>query len=238
MYTIGVLSTTTDFQSPYITELQKNGYHLVPLDYSDLLNQLVDIDAVVILYSTDNAVMAEQLYKAILTIKQQTELFVWMLIKESTKIDRLIFAQLGAGLVFDQKIAPDEFTIYLTNFLNYRIKAITGFNKNNLLNSSRALVLDKRNLSVILNGEKIIYLTKIEYKLLNYLIQKKDHLATYQEIADVIWPNLPDLTHQQVRIANTIFRLRKKIEKDPAHPQYIKTIRSVGYCIAYEADLY
>jgi two-component system response regulator RegX3 len=49
---------------------------------------------------------------------------------------------------------------------------------------------------------------------------------TPEEIYEQVWGNrYGDITTVAVHIQ----RVRKKIEEDPSHPEYIKTIHGVGY---------
>lgn len=231
MYTIGVLSIDDNVYSNYVKELEGNNYVIQPLDHLHFLNQLDTVDTVLIDYSQNEYKKNDQLYEIIMTIKKQTNLFIWILLKDSTKLDRLIFLQLGAGAVLDHTIQPDEFLIYLTNFFNnYSEKKEYLISPK--IETPTPITLVPENISAILEGNITVYLTKIEYKLLNYLVQKKDQSATYTEIAHILWPTAEITFHHRTQIANIVFRLRQKIEQNPSKPCYIKTIRSVGYRIA------
>ena len=75
-------------------------------------------------------------------------------------------------------------------------------------------------------GAEEIHLTPIEYKLLCLMAKNVGKVLTHNFILHEIWGNYADdLSALRVFMAT----LRKKIEKDPAHPQYIQTHVGVGY---------
>lgn len=72
-----------------------------------------------------------------------------------------------------------------------------------------------------------IHFTPIEYKIVAYLAQNSGKVLTYAAIMQNVWgPYITDDTKiLRVNMAN----IRRKIEKNPASPQYIFTEVSVGY---------
>ncbi|EHQ9041231.1 winged helix-turn-helix domain-containing protein, partial [Enterococcus faecalis] len=47
-----------------------------------------------------------------------------------------------------------------------------------------------------------------------------------------VWSNESDGTVRNYKIANAIFHIRNKIEKNPKIPRFIKTVRSKGYMLS------
>jgi DNA-binding response OmpR family regulator len=78
---------------------------------------------------------------------------------------------------------------------------------------------------VLKTGEKL-HLTALEFKLLKLFIEHKGEVLTRDMILDETW----DETIVSPRTIDPhIVHLRKKIEKDPAFPEYIVGIRGIGY---------
>jgi DNA-binding response OmpR family regulator len=70
-------------------------------------------------------------------------------------------------------------------------------------------------------------LTPKEYGLLTLLVCHPDRVFTRDQILNVVWGYNIIVTSRSVdRCVNS---LRKKIESNPAHPIFIKTVREVGY---------
>lgn len=82
---------------------------------------------------------------------------------------------------------------------------------------------DKRMVS--LKGKRI-HLTPIEYRILVLLAQNAGKVLTYDYIIGQIWgPYTSDPQTLRVNMAN----IRRRIEDNPADPQYIFTEVSIGY---------
>jgi DNA-binding response OmpR family regulator len=73
---------------------------------------------------------------------------------------------------------------------------------------------------------KILHLTALEFKLLKYFIEHKREVVTRDNLLDDAWE---DAIVSPRTIDPHIVHLRKKIENDPANPEYIISVRGVGY---------
>ncbi len=72
-----------------------------------------------------------------------------------------------------------------------------------------------------------IRLTLMEAKLLRHLIRNKGRNVSRKSILEDVW-GLSEDTDTRA-IDNFIVRLRKYIEKNPAKPRHLLTVRGVGY---------
>lgn len=79
----------------------------------------------------------------------------------------------------------------------------------------------------ILVREQEIHLTPKEFDLLVYLFQNRGKVITHRTLLGAIWGG--NYTEQTEYLRVFIGQLRKKIEADLAHPQYILTEPWVGY---------
>ena len=80
---------------------------------------------------------------------------------------------------------------------------------------------------VFKNDEEII-LTSAEYKLLLILIQNKNVVLKRAQILEKLWDVTYDFVNDNT-LSVYIKRLREKIEEDSSKPEYILTVRGVGY---------
>ncbi len=75
--------------------------------------------------------------------------------------------------------------------------------------------------------DKVFRLTLMEAELLRHLIRNSGRVVSRKNILEEVW-GLHEDTDTRA-IDNFIVRLRRYIEKDPAHPQHLLTVRGVGY---------
>ncbi len=74
---------------------------------------------------------------------------------------------------------------------------------------------------------KAFPLTVMEAELLRYLIQNSGNPVSRKSMLENVW-NLHEDTETRA-IDNFIVRLRRYIEKDPARPRHLVTVRGLGY---------
>jgi DNA-binding response OmpR family regulator len=93
--------------------------------------------------------------------------------------------------------------------------------------------VDFGTLELRANG-KIFRLTLMEAELLRHLIRNSGKIVSRKQILEEVW-GLHEDTDTRA-IDNFIVRLRKYIEKDPAKPRHLITVRGVGYRFLPEPD--
>ena len=79
----------------------------------------------------------------------------------------------------------------------------------------------------VLKDNKDLGLTPKEFKLLYFLVKNKDQVISREQLLRGVW-NYNDLGTSRI-VDIHISHLRDKIEPDPRHPKYIKTVRGFGY---------
>ena len=79
----------------------------------------------------------------------------------------------------------------------------------------------------LFRGDTEIELTGKEYKLLAFLIERAGRALTRNAILDGVWGNAVFVTDRSVD--RCVTTLRAKIESDTRRPQFIQTIRDIGY---------
>lgn len=75
--------------------------------------------------------------------------------------------------------------------------------------------------------EQDVHLTPIEYKLISLLVQNAGKVLTHSYIIKQVWGYNSSEDSQSLRVF--MANIRRKIEKDTAHPRYIRTEIGVGY---------
>jgi two-component system alkaline phosphatase synthesis response regulator PhoP len=92
--------------------------------------------------------------------------------------------------------------------------------------SRGAVSIDPKAREVLVEGREI-ELTSTEFELLRVLAEHPGWVYSREELLEAVWgySYLGDSRLVDVHIAN----LRKKIGDDPSDPQFIRTVRGVGY---------
>ena len=94
--------------------------------------------------------------------------------------------------------------------------------------SVSGLTLDVSRAQVVVNNGSPIKLTKLESRLLEILMLNHGLVLSVDMLINHIWgPAGGD----RRMVKQLVYRIRKKIESDPADPQFIETIGGVGYSL-------
>ena len=94
------------------------------------------------------------------------------------------------------------------------------------------LVVNTHEAKVYKNGNEIV-LTAMEYRLLLILLNNRGCVLSRTQLLENIWDVAGDFVEDNT-LTVYIKRLRDKIEENPTEPEYIKTIRGLGYIIENE----
>jgi two-component system response regulator MtrA len=85
---------------------------------------------------------------------------------------------------------------------------------------------------IILKNGNTVRLTNLELRLLYYLMSRPGHAVTIEELNQRVWGYSKEADNTMLK--NVIYRLRRKIETDPANPQIIQNVAGVGYKLVYD----
>ncbi len=88
------------------------------------------------------------------------------------------------------------------------------------------LVVDPIDRQVTVDGEQVD-LTRTEFDLLLFMAHRASRILSTELIFENVWSYDTEANIESVKWY--VWRLRKKIEKDPSKPQYIITERGIGY---------
>ena len=91
------------------------------------------------------------------------------------------------------------------------------------------LVIDYDKHQVLVDGENV-HLTQNEYKIVSLLGKYAGRVLTYDFIIRQLWGPNAQTDNQSLRVH--MANIRRKLEKNPAQPQYIFTEIGVGYRMA------
>jgi DNA-binding response OmpR family regulator len=151
---------------------------------------------------------------------------ILMLTARSADLDRILGLDLGADDYLTKPFNIAE--------LQARVKAlfrrVAQIKTTTVERPSRIeagdLVLDRTAATVTVEG-RTVDLTSTEFELLAQLAQHPGRVYTRSELLDLVWGY--GQQHYGHTVNSHINRLRSKLERNPAQPQYIVTVWGKGY---------
>ncbi|MBO0439839.1 helix-turn-helix domain-containing protein [Candidatus Enterococcus ikei] len=169
----------------------------------------------------------------LIDLQEDHPLFIWILNGEIDSELTKLYPHLSKNSVIE--IIPSDqgfemLGIVVKNAINY---------KNQLLNSRRIKKtsddhsLDASKLSLVVH-DKIIALTRKEFKIIELLYENLGNVVTYDEINEVIYGATRGEKLEKYRIANFIFHIRNKLKEQSYFE--IEIIRTKGYLLTYSKN--
>jgi two-component system response regulator RegX3 len=158
------------------------------------------------------------------TLRSESDVPIVMLTARDDEVDRVLGLELGADDYVTKPFSSAE--------LVSRIRAI--LRRRELDRESRpgselrisGVHVDLARHEVDVDGREVS-LTPSEFRLLLLLAEEPGRVFTRSQIMEHLWqtPYVGDTRACDAHVAN----LRRKIERDPVHPERVVTVREVGY---------
>ncbi len=89
--------------------------------------------------------------------------------------------------------------------------------------------------ATVTKGEKELFLSALEYRLLLILLQNKGQILTRNQLLEEIWDASGEYVNDNT-LSVYMKRLREKIEENPQSPRLLHTIRGIGYRMEDRAE--
>lgn len=227
MCNIGMLSLGNAEENRIDIEEIKQRHKII--EVTENLELLEVLHAIIIL--EENISNLSMICELISKIRQRSTCYIWIMTATEDSVGKLVYLQLGADEVFDLNREAKEISFIIENSLlrinGARVKesiATEAYHPDELLK------LIPTNVSVLIEGYKEIVLTKLEFQMLELLLRNQGTAVSYDTIYQEMWKT-NTTENKQYRIANVVYHLRKKIEKNVKKPIFIKTVRSKGYML-------
>ena len=159
-------------------------------------------------------------YGVCLEIKKMLDIPVIFLTASGDETSVVAGFEMGADDYIAKPFRPRELVSRIK-------KVLRRYDKKSNVTLIEDLKVDLDKGQVTREGEEI-YLSALEYRLLVIFIQNRGILLSRNKLLDDIWDIAGDFVNDNT-LTVYIKRLREKIEKDPANPTIIKTVRGRGY---------
>lgn len=143
---------------------------------------------------------------------------------KSTEEDKVRGLELGADDYITKPFSPRE--------LLARVKAVLRRFEQPLTTTITTpdWELNSDSVTLTVRGQPV-EVTATEFRLLHFFASHPGRVFTRDQVLDAVWKETSFVTPRSVDVY--VRRLREKIELDPEHPVYLRTVRGSGY--KYEA---
>ncbi len=163
-------------------------------------------------------------FETLRAIREVSTVPVIMLTVRQSEQDKIHGLDLGADDYLAKPFSPRELLSRIHALLRRSLMAPPS--RKTVIVVDPDLKIDFTRREVIVRGQKVV-LRPTEYRLLYHLVSNAGHLLTHETLLSKVWGREYRDEAHYLRLYITY--LRQKLEKDPAHPQYILTERGVGY---------
>jgi len=156
-------------------------------------------------------------------VRNKSKVPVVMLTAKGDEVDKVLGLELGADDYLTKPFSPRELLARIRAVLRRVSQVQTRPNEEIKLGD---LTIRPEQYEVWVDGRQV-ELTPKEFELLYCLAENKGNVLRREHILEKVWDYRVATDTRTVDVH--IRYLRQKIEKDPANPRYIETVRGVGY---------
>ncbi len=159
-------------------------------------------------------------------LRTESEIPVVMLSARSEEIDKVLGLELGADDYVTKPFSPRELVSRVKAHL--RRSDVVGVAQRSGRLQVGDIVLDTTRHEVEVRGEPV-HLTSSEFQIMELLASSPGKVFSRTAILDMFWHGgyVGDERSVDVHVHN----IRDKIERDPSSPEYLVTVRGIGYRI-------
>jgi DNA-binding response OmpR family regulator len=148
---------------------------------------------------------------------------ILILTARSGEVDRVLGLELGADDYLTKPFSVRELVARVKAILR-RVDRMAEDKPESLNFEDLTIDCEKRRVSIKGDG---VRLTAKEYDLLVHFARNPGRVYTRSQLLDLVW-GYGEGTYEHT-VNSHINRLRAKIEDDPSHPRFVRTVWGVGY---------
>ncbi|EMS71700.1 response regulator transcription factor [Ruminiclostridium cellobioparum] len=164
-------------------------------------------------------------YEIIRELRKKFEIPILVVSARTEDIDKIRGLDFGADDYLTKPFSPAELAARVKSHIN-RYERLKGNNASSEIIAHGGLEINTASHRVFVNGKEI-QLTSKEYATLVFLATNPNIVFTKEHIFERVWGD--DIYGDTATVPVHIQKIRKKIEKDPANPEFIETLWGTGY---------
>jgi DNA-binding response OmpR family regulator len=158
-------------------------------------------------------------------LRAESEVPIIMLTARDDELDKVLGLELGADDYITKPFSIREFRSRVRALLRRASVSRQGVEGGGVI-SAEGLAIDLARRAVEIRGERV-QLTYVEFELLRILASHPGRVYSRRMLLEALWGGAD---YREPRTIDVHVRhLREKLEHDPAEPEYILTVRGVGY---------
>lgn len=158
-------------------------------------------------------------------VREWSELPIVVVSARGSEQDKVEALDLGADDYIVKPFSTSELLARIRTALRHAVKRMGSSAGNNIF-ETEGLRIDFDKREVLMDGEPV-HLTQMEYKMVSLLCQNAGKVLTYDAMIRHIWGPNAKCDNQILRV--NMAHIRRKLERNPAEPEYIFTEVGVGY---------
>jgi DNA-binding response OmpR family regulator len=159
-------------------------------------------------------------------LRADSDVPIIMLTARGEELDKVLGLELGADDYITKPFSIREFRSRVRALLRRAALPRDGGTANADVIEAGELRVDPARRTVELAGEPV-QLTYVEFELLRTLAAEPARVFTREMLLRALWGDSAYREHRTIDVH--IRHLREKLEADPREPEYIFTVRGVGY---------
>jgi len=164
-------------------------------------------------------------YEIIKELRKTQEIPIIVVSAKNEDIDKIRGLDFGADDYLTKPFSPAELTARIKAHIK-RYERLRGHMTSYEVIQYKGLEIDTASHKVFVDTKEVQLTTK-EYELLLFLASNPNIVFSKERIFDTIWNE--EYCGDTATVAVHIQKIRRKIEKNPANPEYIETLWGAGY---------
>jgi len=151
---------------------------------------------------------------------------VIMMTAKAQDVDKIEAYQFGVSDYITKPFNMDVLVAMIDNKIKFTL------NSDKTESHKFANMEHQPNTHTLLRDGRKIELTILENRILLYFLKNKNKVINREELMMEVWGYNADVNTRTLDMH--IVRLRKKIENNPDSPQYLQTVRGIGYKFVHD----